>query len=43
MSYDNKREQFPAVIFAGMFGFKEEPYWKIEDAAEREAPKVSFS
>ncbi|MAE28707.1 MAG: LemA family protein [Planctomycetota bacterium] len=43
MSYDNKREQFPAVIFAGMFGFKEEPYWKIEEASEREAPKVSFS
>jgi LemA protein len=42
MTYDNKREQFPAVIFAGMLGFKEEPYWKIEEDAEREAPKVSF-
>ena len=42
MTYDNKREQFPAVIFAGMLGFKEEPYWKIEEDAAREAPKVSF-
>jgi LemA protein len=43
MSYNNKRQEFPGVVVAGMFNFKEEPYWKIEDAAQREAPKVSFA
>jgi LemA protein len=43
MAYNNKRQEFPGVIIAGMFNFKEEPYWKIEDAAQREAPKVSFT
>jgi LemA protein len=42
MEYNNKRQVFPAVIFAGMFNFREEPYWKIEAAVEREAPKVKF-
>jgi LemA protein len=42
MAYNNGRQQFPGVIFAGMFNFIEEPYWKIEEAAERVAPKVSF-
>ncbi|MBI3179605.1 MAG: LemA family protein [Deltaproteobacteria bacterium] len=43
MHYNNKRQEFPSVIIAGMFNFKEEPYWRIEDAAERAVPKVSFS
>ena len=43
MTYDNKRETFPNNIIAGMFNFKEEPYWKIENSAERQAPQVSFS
>lgn len=43
MTYNNQRQQFPAVLIAGMFAFKEEPYWKIENAVEREAPKVSFA
>jgi LemA protein len=42
MEYNNKRQVFPAVIFAGMLDFKEEPYWKIEAAAERAAPEVRF-
>jgi len=42
MQYNNKRQEFPGVMVAGMFNFKEEPYWKITEAAERESPKVSF-
>ncbi|MCC5807013.1 MAG: LemA family protein [Opitutales bacterium] len=43
MSYNTRREQFPAVIFAGAFGFQPATLFEIQDAGEREAPKVSFS
>jgi LemA protein len=43
MEYGNRRQGFPGVLLAGFFGFAEEPYWKIDDAAERVAPKVSFA
>ncbi len=43
MTYNTTRETFPAVIFAGMFGFSVAQLFQIEDAAERAAPKVSFS
>ena len=38
-------EQFPAVIFAGMFGFKKEEFFEIEDADRatmEKAPEVKF-
>ena len=35
--------QFPTNIFAGMLGFKQREFFEITAAAEREAPKVSFS
>ena len=35
--------QFPTNIFAGMLGFKEREFFEVSSAAEREAPKVSFS
>lgn len=41
MKYQNKREMFPGNLIAGVFGFKEEPYFKA-DAAERENVKVTF-
>jgi LemA protein len=34
-------QSFPAVMIAGMLGFKEEPFFEAP-AAEREAPKVQF-
>ena len=34
--------QFPTNIFAGMLGFKQREFFEISNAAEREAPKVSF-
>ncbi len=42
MGYNNKIQMFPSNIIAGMFNFKEEEFFEIEDAAEREVPKVSF-
>ncbi|OGQ83526.1 MAG: hypothetical protein A2289_19335 [Deltaproteobacteria bacterium RIFOXYA12_FULL_58_15] len=42
MGYNNKRQEFPGVMIAGMFNFQEEPYWKITEAAEREVPAVQF-
>jgi LemA protein len=43
MTYNTTRETFPSVIFAGMFGFLAAQLFQIENATEREAPKVSFS
>lgn len=41
--YNNKIQMFPSNIVAGMFGFKEEEFFQIEDPKEKEVPKVSFS
>lgn len=43
MTYNNAREVFPNVIFAGMFGFLPAELFKVEDPTERNAPKVSFA
>ncbi|MDX1683050.1 MAG: LemA family protein [Phycisphaeraceae bacterium] len=43
MSYKNYRESFPAIVFAGMFGFQDAAFFEIEDEEQREAPEVSFS
>jgi LemA protein len=43
MIYNTIRETFPSVVFAGMFGFSVAQLFQVEDAAERAAPKVSFS
>lgn len=42
MEYNTARETFPAVIFAGMFGFSPATLFEIQAPAEREAPRVSF-
>ena len=42
--YNTSRQSFPAVIFAGAFGFVDAALLEvIESAEERKAPKVSFS
>ncbi len=41
LSYDTAIEQFPGSIFASIFGFKEKPYFEIEEKS-REPVKVSF-
>ncbi len=43
MVYNTKREVFPNVLFAGMFGFQPAELFKVEDPTERVAPKVSFT
>jgi LemA protein len=40
---NTKIAQFPTNIIAGMFGFKTREFFEVAAAAEREAPKVSFS
>ncbi len=40
--FNNKIEQFPSSIVAGRMHLERKPYFEIEDAAERVAPKVSF-
>jgi LemA protein len=40
--YNTGRETFPANIVAGMFNFGTATLFEVEDAAEKEAPKVSF-
>jgi LemA protein len=42
MAYNTGREVFPANLIAGMFGFTEAQHLLVEDAAEREAPRISF-
>jgi LemA protein len=41
MAYNNRRQVFPAVMVAGMFGFTQAALLEAAQA-EREAPKVSF-
>ncbi len=43
MAYNNRRETFPAVVFAGLFGFLPAELFEITVPQEREAVKVSFS
>jgi LemA protein len=42
MKLNNKIEMFPSNIVAGMFHFTRAESFEIEQAAEREAPKVDF-
>jgi LemA protein len=42
MKYNTRIQTVPANMVAGMFGFQDEEFFEIEDAAEREAPKVEF-
>jgi LemA protein len=43
MRYNNKTEMFPSNIVAGLFKFEPAEFFEVEDAGQREAPKVSFS
>jgi len=40
--YNNHIKTFPNSLFAGMFGFKEKPYFKAAEGSER-APDVEFN
>jgi LemA protein len=43
MTYNTARETFPSNLVAGAFNFDAAELFVIENAAEREAPKVSFA
>ena len=42
-TYNTRIQQFPGSIIASQGGFQPKPFFEIGDAAEREAPQVSFS
>lgn len=41
--YNNKIEMFPSNVIAGMFNFRPEQSFEIQEPGEREAPKVQFT
>lgn len=43
MTYNTRREVFPAVVIAGALGFAPAELFKVEDPTERNAPKVDFT
>ncbi len=43
MTYNTARETFPANIVAGMMNFTAAELFQVDNPAERQAPKVSFS
>ena len=43
LTYHNAIQTFPAVLVAGMFGFRPREFFEIEDPGDREVPAVSFS
>ena len=42
MTYNNRREVFPANLVAGPFGFRPAALFELNDPEQREAPQVSF-
>ena len=40
--YNTARQKFPNSIVAGMFNFKEQDFFELEEPEAREAPKVEF-
>jgi LemA protein len=42
MQLKNKVEMFPSNIFAGMFGFRPEPFFEVTAPEERQAPQIKF-
>jgi LemA protein len=42
MRYNTRIQTVPANMVAGMFGFTAEEFFELQEAAERQAPKVEF-
>ncbi len=40
--YNMACQKFPSNVIAGMFGFKMQEYFELEEEEQREAPKVEF-
>src|SRR5438105_15825227 len=41
--YNTALQTFPTVAFASLFGFKSSEYFQVDEPADREVPKVSFT
>ena len=41
--YNVAIQQFPSNLIANSFGFTASPFFQIENAQDREVPKVAFS
>lgn len=42
MRFNTKIQSFPPNVIAGLFSFREEDFFELEDQAQREVPKVQF-
>jgi LemA protein len=42
LTYHNAIQTFPGTLLAGPFGFTKREFFEVEDAAQREAPRVDF-
>lgn len=42
LGYNNKIQMFPSNVVAGMFSFKEEDFFELDDPSEKEVPKIQF-
>lgn len=40
--YNTYQIQFPAVLFRGLAGAKEEPFFELEDPTEKKVPEINF-
>ncbi len=40
--YNTARQKFPNSIVAGMFNFREQDFFELEEPEAREVPKVDF-
>jgi len=40
--FNNKIEMFPSNVIAGMFNFRPQEFFEVEDKTQRETPQVSF-
>jgi LemA protein len=43
LTFNNAIQTFPGLVFAGPFGFTQREFFDVEDEAQREAPRVSFT
>ena len=43
MQMNNAVQAFPSNILAGMYGFREEPFFELKDDSERAVPQVKIS
>ena len=42
LTYNNAIQTFPGVVLAGPFGFRIREFFDVDDAAQREVPRVDF-